>query len=275
MNDNFDLLEEKSSEILRNGYVTVKFADNIIIKIIQENIRTVFGFDPTLFHQKNISEEDRLHLTKKAKDLVVQKELVRQLFLDNLKNFIPFVGLDIDIQSDIHLRISRPNQESDFVDWHRDTFNGNSYWELNVWFPIFPLEAGSGLSIVEASHLLPASNVRYIEDKNDFRKTVLKGSIANELGYVYAPKVDDVISQINFSQTKLLSPKVGEAIVFFGHAVHRAQNASDLTRVSVDIRIKNAFSPTNTKSGYYQPLARSTVAQYAEKMQNQSELIKI
>lgn len=64
--------------------------------------------------------------------------------------------------------------------------------------------------IVNGSHCIAANNVHFIEENNHFRKKITKGSIANELGYVYAPKVDDTILNLDESKIKLLTPSIGE-----------------------------------------------------------------
>lgn len=261
---------ENVSQLFRDGYIILDFKKTALIAEIQKKIIAVFGFDPTGMHHQSMDDNQRLKIVKSAKDAVVKAELVKNIILENLECFTTLLGPDIDIQSDIYLRVSRPSLENDFIDWHRDTFYGNSHWELNLWFPVFPLEENSGLSIVIGSHFDKFDNVRYKKDQNEFRKTVKKGSLANELGYLYAPKTDDVIDNIqkmSSSQIKLLSPQLGQAIFFFANCVHRAQNLSSKTRVSIDIRLKNMLGATNTKTGYYQPLIRGDIARFVEKIQ--------
>ncbi|GEM_PF-3218506 len=253
--------------MIRDGYIIIDLQYVDYIHKIQEIIHTSWMFNPVGLHQQNLDDEMRILKIKQAKDLVVKNDFIKKLLLENLHLFDFLFSQDIDLQTNIHLRVSRPNQESDLVNWHRDTFYGNSLWEIGFWFPVFPLENDVGLTIVKQSHLEKANNIRSVEEQNPFRRSVKKGSIANELGYVYAPKIDDAIAAIDQSTVRLLSPKVGQAIFFFGHMIHRAQNNSDKTRISIDVRVKNMFAPTNTKPGYYQPLTRGCVAQYVEKMQ--------
>ena len=249
-----------------NGYATIAFAEVKPIDDIQKIVSQIFPCPPIELHKKPIDDNTRLALVKEAKDAIVKSGYVKQLLYDNAKLFMTLLGPDIDIQSDIYLRVSRPSLESDFIDWHRDTFYGNSYWELNFWVPIFPLSEGAGLMVVKGSHLTPSHNVQAVNDQNAFRSTVTKGSLANELGYLYAPKRDDTISNLDTSQITLLSPPCGQGILFFTHAAHRAHNASNETRISMDLRIRSMLAPTNTKPGYYQPLTRGVIASCVEKM---------
>lgn len=260
--------DDLNNKIINDGYIILDFKNIKCITDIQNTISHELQCDPVNFHHYVFDDQERLLKIKQVKDVLVKNNLLPKLLSENLNSFHFLFGSDIDIQSDIHLRISRPNQENDFIAWHRDTFYGNSFWELNFWLPVFPLESGAGLVIVRGSHLETARNIQFVEEQNYFRKQVVKGSIANELGYVYAPKSDDSISAINQSFIELISPKVGQVIVFFGHMIHRAQNNSDKTRISIDVRVKNMLAPTNTKPGYYQPLARGCVAQYVDRMEN-------
>jgi hypothetical protein len=257
------MLEYTLSE---KGYTIINFNDLKYLYAMQEIVNTIFPCVPTEFHHGHYEDEQRLNLVKQAKDQIVKNNLVKNFLLANADFLVKLLGPDIDIQSDIYLRLSRPNLEKDFIDWHRDTFYGNSYWELNFWFPIFPLHSGAGLMLVEGSHLTPATNVREMKDDDAFRSTVIKGSLANELGYLYAPKIDDTIAQCDPAKIKLLTPELGQGVLFFTHMVHRAHNASTHTRITADLRIKNMFSPTNTKAGYFQPLLRSAVTSCVEKM---------
>jgi hypothetical protein len=259
-----DMLKQK---IINNGYVIIDFQCLNNIHKIQEMMKQLWMFDPVELHQQHFDDAERMLKIKKAKDEIIKNDFIKKLLLENLQVFDFLFSDDIDVQANIHLRVSRPNQESDLVDWHRDTFYGNSLWEVGCWFPIFQLEEGVGLTIVQHSHLEEAKNIHFVDEHNPFRRSVTKGSIANDLGYVYAPKIDDAIAEINQSSVRLLSPKVGQAIFFFGHMIHRAQNNSNKTRISIDVRVKNMFAPTNTKPGYYQPLTRGCVAQYAESME--------
>ncbi|EKD55033.1 MAG: hypothetical protein ACD_60C00028G0030 [uncultured bacterium] len=252
--------------LYNEGYAVIDFHDCSPLAEIQKVVEASFPCHPTALHQESLSDEERLLLVKQVKDNILKQGLIKKLLLANSDFLVQLLGSDIDIQSDFYLRISRPHVEKDFIDWHRDTFYGNSFWELNFWLPIFPLAEGAGLMVVPGSHFMAAENVRPIEDKDIFRSQVTKGSLANELGYLYASKSDDVIAALQPGQIKLLTPRLGQGILFFAHVAHRAHNASLKTRVSIDLRIKNMFAPTNTKPGYFQPLLRSVMTNCVEKM---------
>jgi len=255
---------EKSLQ--ENGYGIIHFKNIAPLLEIQNIITSQFPCVPTDFHQESFDDEKRLLLVKNTRDEITKSNLIKTLLGSNIDEFIKLFGPDIDVQSEAYLRVSRPNFEKDFIDWHRDTFYGNSYWELNFWFPIFPLREGAGLMIIQGSHLEAATNVHSIVDENNFRSKVTKGSLANELGYLYAPKTDDTIEKCDPSRIKMLTPELGQGVLFFTHAAHRAHNSSESTRITMDLRIRNMLSPTNTKEGYFQPLTRGVVASCVEKM---------
>lgn len=246
------------------GYQLVKLDGTTALNEIRAYMQKECGILPTLLHERDQEQAEHLNLVKKMSDDLRDKGLFRLFADENLSLFTALFGFDLDVQSVPHLRVSRPSRESDFIGWHRDTFYGNSPFEMNVWIPIFDLDQGAGLRLLPGSHLIPESNVRVVEDSNEFRRSVTRGSVANQLGYLYSPKVDDLVAGLDESETVLLQPEVGEAVVFFGSCVHRAQNLGSITRATFDLRIKHKDSPSSTKAGYYEPLSRSVVSRAAK-----------
>lgn len=247
------------NSLSKNGYTIVKFENPNWLFKIQEHVKKSFHHNPTEWHKQDITLDSHIEKVKHVGDQIAQQDYCTKLMQENLTPYLTFLGPDIDIQAAPHFRVSRPELESDLVDWHRDTFYGNTPWEVNLWFPVFPLGEGSGLKLLPGSHVLPSRNVREIQDADEFRSQVKKGSTANQIGYVYLPKTDDTISSLKHSQVIMLSPQVGEAVFFFGCMVHRAQNLSKLTRVSIDLRLRSHFAPTQTRPGYYKTLSKGIV----------------
>ena len=248
----------------KNGFVVQEFKNKNRLFEAQQLVHSQFPCDPLKWHQQNVSPEEHVIRVKKTLDALLASNLVPGVIQENKDEFISVLGPDMDVQASPHVRITRPEVEGDAVDWHRDSFYGSTVWELNVWFPLFPLGKGAGIRILPGSHAMPSCNVRDGQDPNAFRKTVAKGSVAHQIGFVYAPKTDDTLANMNPTDTVLLSPDFGSFVMFFGCAIHKGQNQSSLTRVSVDVRIKNSFTPTNTRAGYYQCLSRSVLANVAQ-----------
>lgn len=246
-------------ELEKDGFTVLSFSKLASIFEMQAIVRDILNCEPTELHRQKSSQDDHIELIETVTNKIASSDLVSKLVKANVDHFIRILGPDIDIQAVPHVRISRPDNESDLIDWHRDTFYGNMPWEMNLWFPLFPLHSGAGLRILTESHLKPSTNIREIKDIDPFRSAVTKGSPANKIGYLYSPKIDDTISNMKLDQIKLLSPRVGEAILFFGCMVHKAENASNYTRISIDLRIRNAHTKTNTKADYYKPLSRGVI----------------
>jgi hypothetical protein len=252
-------------EVFRtNGYVVQEFHQKSLLREAQQLVKSQFQCNPVEWHKQDISHEQHVAQVKKTLDALLASRLVTRIIQDNKDEFVSVLGPDLDVQASPHVRITRPEIEGDAVDWHRDSFYGSTVWELNVWFPLFPLDKGAGIRILPGSHAKPSRNIRDGQESNAFRKTVSKGSVAHQIGFVYAPKTDDTLSGMNPADTILVAPDFGSFVTFFGCAVHKGQNRSALTRISVDVRIKNSFTPTNTKPGYYECLARGVLADVAQ-----------
>ena len=257
------------NSIREKGYAILDLSGLEYFKSIQDMLHQHFPCAPTELHQhESMSHEQRCCWIKEAKDALAKSNFFYSLLKENLDIFIKLLGPDIDMQSGPYLRVARPNLDEDAIGWHRDTFYGNSFWECNLWMPVFPLEKESGLLVIEGSHAKPSTNTRYITEKNSFRREVIKGSIANEIGYLYASKTDDIISECENqpSMARLLTPKLGQAIFFFGYLAHCPYNASARTRVTIDSRLKSMSAATNTKQGYYRPLTRGSIGDCVEHM---------
>jgi hypothetical protein len=252
--------KEVDSSLLKNGFAEVSFKDTQALDKIQQLVTSVFSSSPEDWHQFAASQEDRLQLLKTLFDKVADSGLVLELLRANVDLLIPLVGPDIDTQSRPQVRVSRPTVTEDLIDWHRDSFYGNSPWELNIWFPVFPLREGAGLLFVPGSHVVPSKNVREIKSESSFKNAVTKGSLPNQVGYTYSQKTDDAIANLKPSDSRLLAPKVGNAILFFANGIHTGHNQSTHTRISIDTHVRNMHSPTNTKPGYYVPLHRGAMS---------------
>ena len=226
-----------------------------------------FKSGPEDWHLKKATEKEHFALVRSVTEAIQESGLVARLLRNNFDKFTHLLGPDIDMQTAPHVRISRPGQSSDFVAWHRDTFYGNSPWEMNVWFPIFELKKGAGLMIVAGSHRMPSREIETVDQDYGLEQAVKKGSVINRLGYPHTPKRDRVIATLKPSQVAVVRPRVGQAVIFFGCSAHKAANESSSTRVTVDLRVKNTHAPTNTKPGYYVPLHRGVLAETVAKFE--------
>ena len=256
--------------LAKNGYVVSEFPRKEMLGELQTLVKSAFPCDPVQWHaREGITHEEHVAQVNKALDVMVESRLVTRLIEANKDLFMQLTGPDLEIQVSPHLRVTRPETESDMIDWHRDSFYGSTPWELNIWFPVFPLDAGAGLRVLPGSHVMP-SVPRETVDNDEFRKSVVKGSAAHKIGFVYAPKTDETIEAMKPGDSVLIAPPFGSFAIFFGCAIHRAQNQSHQTRISVDVRIKNTLAPTNTRPGYYEILNCGVVNASARKFLKQA-----
>lgn len=258
------LSRQQLEQMEKSGFILVPLQYQARLLELQKLAKNVFP-EGVEWHQKKSSQEEHLDRVKILTDHVIESGLVRQMVAENIEPFIQVLGPDIDIQSSPHVRVSRPNQDGDLIDWHRDSFYGAHPTDLNIWFPLFPLGQNAGLVYLEGSHAIPVKDLRTIQDPNEFRAKVTKGSVAHQVGYVYETKTDDTISKMDPKDATLIAPEFGQVIFFFGCGVHRAQNPSNMTRFSIDCHIHNAYAPTGARPGFYRELHRGLVGKSSKK----------
>ena len=201
-------------------------------------------------------EDCQQEVTLEARDTI--KRYPRLIVEAEMPFFHALVGKDLHIQSVPYLRISRPNIEGDNIGLHRDTWYGDSPYELSVWIPLTDTDAGNALLVAPGSHVWPE------EDLEERAKQADKGSAKHSLGFMYAPK--------GLGRTVDLIPlkvKVGQMIVFSLSLLHGQEiNRSTRTRVSMDVRVANSLAPIKwerSKENYYQPLSVSPLREQALK----------
>ncbi len=251
--------------LLKHGFVIIDLNQPAIISEIQHLVKK--NLDLQKFSDRTLDFDTYAMTVKSAVDEIAKSELVKKLLETKKELITSLCGPDVDYQGYPHLRISRPDAKTDTSGWHRDTFYGNSPYEVNWWFPVFDLPQGSGLRFLPGSHRMPAKNVRPAvvpEDVAQQRK-VERGSVANQIGFLYAPQTEDLIVEMKPDEDTLLAPKVGQAIVFFASTLHAGATGTNTNspRVSIDIRVRNCYAPTNTKPGFYVPLFRGLVSECA------------
>jgi sporadic carbohydrate cluster 2OG-Fe(II) oxygenase len=186
------------------------------------------------------------------------KHYPRAIVHAELPFFQSIVGPDLHIQSLPYLRVSRPGIADDNIGLHRDTWYGDSPYELSVWIPLTDTDIGNALLVAPGSHIWPE------EELENRKKQADKGSVKHSLGFMYAPK--ELRRPVNL---KPLTVKVGQMIVFSLSLLHGQEvNRSTRTRVSMDVRVANSLAPIQwerSKANYYQPLSVSPLREQALK----------
>jgi sporadic carbohydrate cluster 2OG-Fe(II) oxygenase len=208
-------------------------------------------------HCKSDEEHRELHfqLTK----LIRKSGLHHEIMTENLAHFQELVGGDIDIQVEPYLRISRPNIFEDNIGMHRDTFYGNTAYEISCVVPLVDFEPGCGVHVLPKSYLLGA-----IDYEPKAHPEIKKGSKQNAIGFLYSTKKIKNLDMSNLYDPML---KKGDYLMFSLCMIHGQEvNSSNITRWSIDFRFKNSFAPINTnlKSDYYKTFSSSPATDIAK-----------
>lgn len=175
--------------------------------------------------------------------------------------FHELIGLDLKVQRNPYLRITRPGKPQDNIGYHRDTFYGGSPYELSVLVTFVDLPKESSLSVLSGSHT--HGEEHYPTHQVD--GGISKGSAKHQLGFLYAPKLmDDSIE----AQMEPIPLKMGQCLVFSLSTVHGSRiNSGNVSRWSSDIRVVNSFHPVDlsARPDYYMPLSSSPVTKSVQR----------
>lgn len=184
---------------------------------------------------------------------------VVELELDFFRNLM---GADLHIQREPFLRIARPGRDLDNIGYHRDTWYGDTPYEVSVWFPLTDTIESNALRVAPGSHLWPEHEW---ETEVAGRTDVERGSLKHSLGFVVGQK-----KLRNAAEMVPLPVRVGQCIVFSLSLLHGQEvNQSPFTRVSMDVRVANSWAPIrwsrSRDPNYYEPLCVSPLTQAARK----------
>lgn len=259
-------LSDVLANMERDGFSEFDLNQPDLINAMQALLKKTLPLDR--YQDQSVYFDAYAEQVKVAVDQMAESQLVGELLKKNQALITTLCGPDVDMQEIPHVRVARAQSKTDVTGWHRDTFYGNTPYEVNIWFPLMPLPEGSGLRLVRSSHLRPERNVRPAAIPEDIAKNrqVDRGSAANQIGFLYAPKTEDGIEFMDPKDDILVAPKLGHGIIFFGACIHGgATPTREGVRVSIDVRVRNTFAPTNTKPGFYVPLFRGLISAYSQK----------
>ena len=208
------------------------------------------------------SEEDHIRIQHKMTVFLRSQKLAREIISANLDSFQSIVAIDLDIQREPYLRITRPDCPQDNIGYHRDTFYGGSPYEVSVLIPFVDVASEGSLLVLPGSHTAAESE---FPTEKTVSADVQKGSVKHSLGFLYAPK----IIAPDFPALSAMHPvplKKGQVLMFSLSTLHGSVvNKSTATRWSTDVRLKNALAPVDlsSRSTYYEPLCLSAVTEQA------------
>jgi sporadic carbohydrate cluster 2OG-Fe(II) oxygenase len=257
INNNIEKFDSCGYVVLKltNTDSLTKFKNKLLLKV--QDILDNKNITLENIHQYIKSEQEKIDIQYTINKMVWEDADYKNIILENIDLFYRLIGRDLDIQTQPYVRVARPHCPEDNIGYHRDSFYGNSVYEISVWIPLVNIDEKSALNISESSHLL--GKIPYTKVTSE---EVEKGDRKNSLGFQYAPKIIDK----SFSFSKRPIPlNESEILVFSLGLLHGQEvNEAEITRWSIDIRLKNSFTPTQTKDGYYTNLVKSPVSKAAE-----------
>jgi len=266
-------------QFAEKGWLIVDFSDKEPVlrarKELQEELSSLIGKETALedYHETIPAEkhtEIQVHMT----EFFRKRRFGPRIVASHLRFFQAFIGLDLLVQANPYLRITRPFRKEDNIGYHRDTFYGGSPYELSVLIPFVDLEPESNLQVLSGSHILPESEFPTTQVVNE-DASITKGSAKHNLGFLYAPKVMDPLIESRMESYPL---RVGQALIFSLSTVHGSvENRGRVSRWSTDIRVLNALAPVNLEARptYYEPLCESAVTASAKSYLKNNEVVLV
>jgi sporadic carbohydrate cluster 2OG-Fe(II) oxygenase len=178
------------------------------------------------FHEfvNNMNEADfnekRILLIKKINESINFKELIFDSFKDTI---LGLLGPDLLVQKNCNIVIQRPN-DANPSELHRDA-PGNSSYEIVLWIPLVNCFKTKAMYLV------------------DYKSTL-------ELYDVLEKNLDwELFESESIKKSSLIPVNFGEALFFSTSILHGSHiNQESETRISLNIRFKNIFSPSGLKN---------------------------
>jgi sporadic carbohydrate cluster 2OG-Fe(II) oxygenase len=136
------------------------------------------------------------------------------------------LGPDLLVQTKLNLSIQLPGDEGSQLDLHSDCWSGDTPFQVNLWIPLTSCFASNSMFLLPEERSV--SCIRLINENPTLDKTALSSFVTN---------------------ADFLEISRGQAIIFNPGLIHgNIPNRTDQTRVSINVRFKNAFSPDASAS---------------------------
>jgi len=248
------------SHFRKNGWAVWDLADATTVKGVADSIlqklREVSGSNPVTlesYHANQASNDEHFALQYEMTKFFRESKFAKRILSEELDFFRALLGPDLLVQQNPYLRVTRPNQSSDNIGYHRDTFYGGSPYELSCVIPFVNLPSTASLGFVSGSH----SHSEELYPTEQIQGDSEKGSKKHQMGFLYAPKVIQSDLEEQIVQVPL---KVGQLLIFSLATVHGStRNTSDISRWSTDVRVMNRFHPVDlsARPDYYETLETS------------------
>lgn len=268
-------IESRWHQYKTAGWSVIGFPDKADVlacrQTIEDELRNILENESVTLESYHEHVDDETHtrtqwaLANHVWDTDLSRRLVEGLF----EAVVSFIGPGIKYQTKPFLRIARPGRASDNIDYHRDTFYGQSPYEATIHVPFVECDEDKALRMVPGSHVLA-------EDAFDVGTGApsdwSRGSPKHQMGFPYAPK-----ELVDLDEDALVPIvlRLGEAVIFSPAIVHgqRVNNGSS-TRFSIDLRVVSADAPLDADrlkpARGYADLTRSPVSEAAEQYHAQN-----
>lgn len=164
--------------------------------------------------------EKRMLLIKKINENINFKELIFTSFKDTI---LALLGPDLLVQKNCNIVIQRPNDQNP-SELHRDAPSGSAY-EIVLWIPLVDCFKTKTMYLVNHKSTLELyDNLDKTQDWEQFEKD-------------------------SINKSSLVPVNFGEALFFSTAVLHGSHiNKETETRISLNIRFKNIFSPSGLKN---------------------------
>jgi len=248
----------------KNGWMVLDLDPEPVFRArekLEEKLAEIWGKKIPLESYRNEDDASHTEIQIQMTRFFRENRLGPKVIASSLALFQSFLGLDLFVQRNPYLRMTRPFKEQDNIGYHRDTFYGGSPYELSVLVPFVDVPAESSLKVLSGSHV--HSEEMYPTHQVD--GGISKGSAKHQLGFLYAPKLMDASIE---GQMKGIALKMGQCLVFSLSTVHGSRvNTGEVTRWSSDIRVMHALAPVDlsARPDYYMPLSYSSITKCVQR----------
>src|SRR3990167_1961841 len=260
-------MREIIDQFFQNGWVMIDLIDSNPVwearKQLEAYLRQISNRKISLEAYHEIAEDDVFHTQMQIQMTAFfrKEKFARKIIEKQVAFFNQLVGLDLLVQTNPYLRMTRPGKKQDNVGYHRDTFYGGSPYEISVILPFVDCDSKMTLKVMSGSHILSEKLFPVVQEQSN----IAKGSEKHKLGFLYAPKLMDPKIEEKMQPVPL---KVGQILMFSLSTVHGCvENKGQRTRWSTDVRVVNALAPVSFKDrpDYYEPLSSSRVTEAAKR----------
>lgn len=237
------VLEKKSLNKI-STFVKNKLKKKLKLKSIPKNQKLF----EDLGNYLNIEKLNEVRLSI-YNDLNNQSWLTKSILSLCQKDLEFFIGTEIAMQKKINFSIQLPNDDTSLLGAHGDYFSGESFFQINLWFPLSNVKKTSSM---------------FVYSVNDSIKifTAIKNNKVKNLD-LYLKKFKKNFIEVKYGEGLIFSPNL-----LHGNQINKEKNA----RVSFNIRFKNLFSPYNNYKGsekklgqFYDPITPKLATKFAIK----------